>query len=283
MPELPEVETIRRQLDPAISGAVITDCVTFDHPKFTPAHLAVGRRVVSVGRRGKYLLVHLVPDGAATGSDAGNGEDLIVHLGMTGRLRVDADGRRATGADDEPYRRARWTLADGRSLVFTDVRRFGRIAVVPNGAPTGLATLDRMGPEPFDPAFDALALRSGVNASRRAIKTQLLSQQLVAGLGNIYADEALWAAGVHPAARRLTVARAERLAQAIRSVLSAGIEAGGTTLRDYRDANGDSGGFQFELHCYGRAGEPCDRCAAELVRTVIDARSTTFCRVCQRR
>ncbi len=281
MPELPEVETIRRQLRPGLVGASIVECAAFDHPKFTPGHLAVGHRVVDVGRRGKYLLVELEPDGPR--SDAPDPSELVVHLGMTGRLRIEADAASPLAATDVAHQRVRWTLDDGRVLVFSDVRRFGRVAVVPRGDHRGLATLEQMGPEPFDPAFDPVTLRARVNGSRRALKTQLLSQRVVAGLGNIYADEALWESAVHPSTRRLTVDQATRLHASIRSVLAAGIAAGGTTLRDYRDARGERGGFQVELRCYGRAGEPCERCGDELVRTVVDARSTTFCRTCQRR
>ncbi|MBM3662917.1 MAG: bifunctional DNA-formamidopyrimidine glycosylase/DNA-(apurinic or apyrimidinic site) lyase [Actinobacteria bacterium] len=279
MPELPEVETIRRQLEPELLGSVIVDCAAFDHPKFTPAHLAVGHRVVGIRRRGKYLLVGLAAVGAAPDPT----HELVIHLGMTGRLWIEPDDHHALEATDQPYQRARWRLDDGRTMVFSDVRRFGRIAVTVRNDHRGLNTLAQMGPEPFDPAFQPEPLRRGVNASRQAVKTQLLSQRLVAGLGNIYADEALWAARVHPGARRITRAQAERLSETIREVLAAGIAAGGTTLRDYRDASGATGRFQMQLRCYGLAGHPCERCGTPLARTVIDARSTTFCRTCQRR
>ena len=185
MPELPEVETIRRQLDPQLRGAGLVDAWAFPSGKFTPALEAVGTTVTSVGRRGKYLLVGLDRDGAP--------EELVIHLGMTGRLSVVTVGPPTT-----THLRARWTLDDGRSLLFDDVRRFGRIAVVPFGEHGSLPTLAALGPEPFDEGFTPEHLRAAVNRSERALKTQLLSQRVVAGVGNIYADEALWRAGVHP-------------------------------------------------------------------------------------
>ena len=229
-----------------------------------------------------------------------------MHLGMTGRLSVTdpatvgAVALRATGpsaapggstwvrsthatAPDGPHLRARWTLDDGRALLFHDVRRFGRIAVVPAGEHGSLPTLAALGPEPFEDAFSPEHLRTQVNRSARAVKTQLLSQRLVAGVGNIYADEALWRAGVHPGSRRITRAAAQRLRDAVRSVLLEGIDHGGTTLRNYRDAEGGEGTNQRYLDCYGRGGEPCSRCSTILRRTVIDARATVHCPECQRR
>jgi len=279
VPELPEVETIRRQLSHRLTGRRIVDARAFDHDKFLPGLGAVGHTVSSVGRRGKYLLIRLEPTAADEPQRSGPGElELIVHLGMTGQL---SHSRSEDHVD--PYERAAWRLDDGSELVLRDVRRFGRVALVPAGDHSHSATLATMGPEPFDDAFDAELLRSRVNGSRRAIKTHLLSQRIVAGVGNIYADEALWDAGVHPAARRLTRPAATRLVESLRAVLRAGIDAGGTTLRDYRDAGGGSGSFQFQLRCYGRAGEPCERCGSLLRRTTIDARSTTWCPSCQRR
>ncbi len=300
MPELPEVETIRRQLEPLLVGAAVLDAWAFASSKFTPALDAVGTEITGVDRRGKYLLIGLDRDGAA--------EELVVHLGMTGRLSVtgrhgdDPAGPdaaapdrstsawvRSTRADPsagdrgDDHLRARWLLDDGRLLRFDDIRRFGRIAVVPAGAYDGLPTLAALGPEPFDPAFTPELLRERVHSSNRALKTQLLSQRVVAGVGNIYADEALWRSGVHPGSRRLTRAASLRLRDALRDVLAEGIEHGGTTLRNYRDASGSEGTNQRYLDCYGRGGEPCVRCGEPLRRTVIDARSTVFCARCQRR
>jgi len=293
VPELPEVETIRRQLAPRLTGALLVDGWAFASGKFTPALDAVGARVDGVRRRGKYLLIDLDRDGYA--------EELIVHLGMTGRLSITerwiptsaaaptpadrSSWARSTDATDRPgpHLRARWTLDDGRALLFDDVRRFGRIAVVPAGSHDALPTLAALGPEPFDDAFSPEHLRTQVNRSERAVKTQLLSQRIVAGVGNIYADEALWRAGVHPGSHRITRAAAQRLRDAVRDVLAEGIDHGGTTLRNYRDAEGGEGTNQRYLDCYGRAGEPCSRCATILRRSVIDARATAHCPRCQRR
>lgn len=276
VPELPEVETIRRQLEPLVTGSTVVDAWAFDHTKFDDAPLAVGGRVESVGRRGKYLLFGL-------GGRAEDPSELVVHLGMTGRLAVIEANRPEDLRTAFAHLRATWSLDDGRTLVFDDVRRFGRIAVVRSGDYAMLPTLAELGPEPFDDDFDPEHLRRAVNSSRRAVKTQLLSQRVVAGVGNIYADEALWRAGVHPAARRLTVAGSVDLRDSIRAVIGAGIDNGGTTLRNYRDAAGGPGSHQRFLDCYGRFGEPCIRCGDELRRTVIDARTTSFCATCQRR
>ncbi len=304
MPELPEVETIRRQLAPLLEGALLVDGWAFPSAKFTPALDAVGARIRAVRRRGKYLLVDLDHDGTD--------QELVIHLGMTGRLSISAaepgasrpgpdgtDGLPATSNAatesewvrstvgpvlvDGPHVRARWHLDDGRRLVFDDTRRFGRIALVAPGAYSELPTLAALGPEPFDDAFTPEHLRAQVNRSDRALKTQLLSQRVVAGVGNIYADEALWRAGVHPGSRRLTHDAARRLCDALRQVISEGIDHGGTTLRDYRDARGNRGTNQRYLDCYGRAGEPCARCGDPLTRSVIDARSTVHCSRCQPR
>jgi formamidopyrimidine-DNA glycosylase len=266
MPELPEVETIRRQLEPQLVGRAVVDASAHWSPKFSAAPEAVGAAIERVGRRGKYLLIGL-----------DDGRDVVVHLGMTGSLSV-RDGE----PDDDPFVRATWTLDDGRRLTYRDVRRFGRIAVLAPDEHAVLPTLAALGPEPFDDAFTGEALWNSLRRSRRAVKTQLLSQRPVAGVGNIYADEALWLAEVHPSSRRVSRARAERLRDAIRTVLRDGLDHGGTTLRDYVDAEGASGSNQHHLRCYGRAGEPCERCGDLLRRGVVDARGTTWCPTCQR-
>jgi formamidopyrimidine-DNA glycosylase len=266
MPELPEVETVRRGLEPVLVGRTFVDGDAHPSAKFTSATAVLGRTVRSVGRRGKYLLVGL-----------DDGRRLVIHLGMTGQFRVQEGG-----PVDDPHVRAWWLLDDDRTLVFRDVRRFGRIAVVDQDL-GALPTLAALGPEPFDEAFTAEALWRDVNRSQVRVKTQLLGQRVVAGVGNIYADEALWRAGVHPARRRISRPAAERLRDAIRDVLSEGIDHGGTTLRDYRTVDGGEGANQHRLDCYGRAGLPCARCGTELRRSVIDGRGTTHCPACQRR
>lgn len=269
------METIRRQLVEPLTGSVIADAWAFGSAKFTPALETVGARVDSVRRRGKYLILDLSDARAPRGSTPER--ELIVHLGMTGRLGID------DLAEQRPHLRARWWLDDEKMLSFDDTRRFGRIAVVAAGDHQSLPTLAAMGPEPFDEDFTPERLRQMVNRSATALKTQLLSQRVVAGVGNIYADEALWRAGVHPASRRVTVLAAGRLRDSVRAVLDEGIEHGGTTLRDYRDATGGEGDHQNHLDCYGRGGLPCRRCGEPLRRSVIDGRSTVHCTVCQTR
>src|SRR5439155_1671932 len=219
---------------------------------------AVSHRFEAVGRRGKYLIARLDRD-----------RELIVHLGMTGALRIaDED------APEDDYIRAVWTLDDGAVLELRDVRRFGRVAVVSAGVYDALPTLHALGPEPLSDDFDPLAFHRALKASRRPVKTQLMSQRPVAGIGNIYADEALWRAGVHPASRRTTRPQSDRIHTALRSVLTDAIDRRGTTLRDYRTFDREAGSNQTFLECYGRAGRPCLRCGTELRRSVIDARGT---------
>lgn len=273
MPELPEVETIRRQLDPELRGAALVAGDAHPSGKFSPALEAVGSVITGVDRRGKYLLFDLDDD-----------RELVAHLGMTGSFRVGPNpepGSLPSCATHDPYARAVWRLDDGRDLVFRDVRRFGRLRVVDTGEYDDIPTLRTMGPEPFDDDFDGRSLQEAVKKSSRPIKTQLLSQRPVAGVGNIYADEALFIARIHPLARRLGRGRADDLADAIRVVLRRGIDNGGTTLRDYVDAAGEAGSNQDALAVYGRAGEPCVRCGRPLTSRVIDARTTTFCSRCQ--
>jgi formamidopyrimidine-DNA glycosylase len=272
VPELPEVETVRRQLAPVVGGRRVLAAGAFPSPKFDAAVAATGSTLGAVGRRGKYLLVDLDDD-----------RELVVHLGMTGRLGTAEGAVPDPASPEDPYLRAWWALDDGHLLTFHDTRRFGRIAVVPRGRYGGLPTLEGLGPEPWDPELTDERFWRSLRASSRRVKTQLLSQVPIAGVGNIYADEALWRAGVHPAARRLTRSQAARLLVALRDVLAEGVEHGGTTLRDYRTVDGRAGAHQAHLDCYGRAGAPCSRCATPLRARVYDARTTTWCPVCQRR
>jgi formamidopyrimidine-DNA glycosylase len=264
MPELPEVETIRRMLEPRLAGRRIVRAefperrVIRGEPSQTAARLR-GQTIRAVGRRGKHLLVEL-----------DSGLKLAIHLGMTGSLEW--GGRRG------PHTRALLLLDEGRVL-YDDPRMFGRIELL-EALPERLA---RLGPEPLEikPAEFIARLR----ARRAMIKPLLLNQAFLRGLGNIYTDEALFRAGIHPRAiaARLSAERARKLHQAIRAVLKAAIAAGGTTISDYTDAEGRPGGFQVRLRVYGRAGEPCPRCHALIERTVIGQRGTWFCARCQRR
>lgn len=269
MPELPEVETIRRQLEPRLHGREIVDAGSHWSSKFTPALDAIGHEIVGLRRRGKYLLFDLM------GGDE-TPRELIVHLGMTGRLAVEKDPD-----SDHPHLRAWWRLDDGQVLTFHDARRFGRVHVVDRGDHGRIPTLAALGPEPFDDDFNGAAFAAFVKRSNRHLKTILLGQRAVAGVGNIYADEALWMAEINPATRRLSRERAERLVDTVRIALRSGLDHGGTTLRDYVDSAGEQGGNQHELHCYGRSGEPCERCGTILRRRDLDARTTTWCPTCQ--
>lgn len=269
MPELPEVETVRRGLEPVVVGRRILDAGAHPSAKFSAATEAIGARITAADRRGKYLLFPL-----------DDGRRLVAHLGMTGQFRLRTPG--PSHADDDPYVRAWWLLDDHQTLEFRDVRRFGRIAVVGQDL-SSLPTLAALGPEPFDPTFTGEHLWSALRRSQIRVKTQLLGQRVVAGVGNIYADEALWRAQVHPSSRRISRPAAGRLRDAIVDVLAEGIDNGGTTLRDYRTVEGGEGANQHHLDCYGRAGLPCPRCQTELRRSVVDARGTTHCPTCQRR
>jgi formamidopyrimidine-DNA glycosylase len=265
VPELPEVETIRRRLQPRAAGHVIVDADAHWSPKFAAARDAVGARITHVDRRGKYLLLGLHDD-----------RELVIHLGMTGSLRM-----RARDATADPYVRARWILDDDEVLELRDIRRFGRVAVVPAGDHASLPTLAAQGPEPFAAEFTPEHLWRALRKSKARVKTQLLSQRPVAGVGNIYADEALWRAGIHPARRLVTREQAARLHESLQSVLAQGIDNGGTTLRDYRTFDEGTGANQHQLDCYGRDGHPCRRCATTLVRRVYDGRGATVCLRCQ--
>jgi len=269
MPELPEVETVLTQLEDKIADVEITDAWSHESKKFSEAVELIGASLTQIRRRGKFLIT-------ATDDD----RELIVHLGMTGKLRV------VVSPTEDKYIRAWWQLEDKQEnksiLEYSDVRRFGRIKVVATGDYSELATLKAMGPEPFDPELTAEIFWENLKKSSRYIKTQLLSQKPIAGVGNIYADEALWLSKVNPELKKLTKQQAERLLEAIQNVLSKGIDNGGTTLRDYRDANGEAGRNQTQLSAYGRAGEPCFRCSTELSSTKLDARTTTWCKSCQK-
>ena len=266
MPELPEVETIRRQLEPRLLGRTIATAGGHPSQKFAPARDVTGATVDAVARRGKYLIVSL-----------SDGREMVLHLGMTGRLQFAAGEVPSDG-----YVRAWWSLDDGSALELHDVRRFGRVRVVTAGCYDTIPTLAHLGPEPLDSEFSAEGLWAALRQSRRKVKTQLLSQRPVAGIGNIYADEALWRSGINPAERRITRAEAAALHAAIGDVLHQAIARRGTTFRDYRTLQGSGGDNFAHLDCYGRRGEPCHRCGSELRSRPVDARTTTYCPLCQR-
>jgi formamidopyrimidine-DNA glycosylase len=274
MPELPEVETIRRQLEPLVVGRRLASAWAFPHPKFAPALEVEGATITGTARRGKYLLLPL-----------DDGRELIVHLGMTGSLRV-----RPPGDAGDAYVRAWWGLEDAptgaavagaaeQALEYRDVRRFGRLAVAEDGHYAG--TLAVQGPDALDRRLTAEDFWRALKRSRRAVKTQLLSQRPIAGVGNIYADEALWRARVNPFRRTVTRAQAAALLEALREVLAGSLRYGGTTLTTYRNVEGRPGRNQQRLDVYGHGGLPCPRCGTELRSRVLDGRTTTWCPTCQ--
>lgn len=268
MPELPEVETVRRELVPWLTGRAIVAARRVDAhgPKYANLERAAGQRIESVDRRGKFLLLPLSA-----------GDELVVHLGMTGII----SHRQPPG-----HLRVLLELSGRgkRTLYFQDVRRFGRFLVVPRGDHHTLPTLHRMGPEPLGADFTVAAFAAALGRSRAPIKALLMSQRPVAGVGNIYADESLWRARIHPLTPACEVSRRKiaALRQAIVEVLEASIEAQGTTLNDYRTVNGEVGAYLVQLAAYGHTGEPCHRCSKAIARIVVGGRSSHFCPRCQR-
>ena len=270
MPELPEVETVRRGLARVMTGRRIVraELRRPDLRRPFPPDLAErleGARIGALARRGKYILVELDDSGL-----------LLLHLGMSGRITAGM-----ADAPPEPHDHVVLTLDDGTVVRFNDPRRFGLLDYIPRGQEGAHKLLAGLGPEPLEPGFDAGHLNRALAGKMTPIKSALLDQRIVAGLGNIYVCEALYRAGISP--RRLAASvvgiRAERLARAIRDVLTEAIEAGGSSLRDYVQTNGELGYFQHRWAVYGKEGEPCPDCdCAEGVRRIAQAgRSTFFC------
>jgi formamidopyrimidine-DNA glycosylase len=273
MPELPEVETIVRDIRPALLGRRL-DRVALSHDDVlrgvTRRRLVrglAGATVSEVFRRAKHAVLDL-------------GERrLVVQPGMTGSLVVH---QRPLGRDERAYAVLRATLDDGRELVYRDVRRLGTLLLLDA---RGWARYDAaIGPEPLEPGFTPERLGAALGRSRQAVKKVIMDQKHLAGVGNIYANEALFAAGIDPskAAVKLTPDDHRRLHVEIRRILLAAIASDGTTVRDYRSGTGEEGSYQLELLVYGREGEPCRRCGTRLAGThAIDARTTVFCHRCQ--
>ncbi|MEM6430649.1 MAG: bifunctional DNA-formamidopyrimidine glycosylase/DNA-(apurinic or apyrimidinic site) lyase [Deinococcota bacterium] len=302
IPELPEVETVRRELAPWLTGSSIRQAARVNAPagpKYANLDLATTRVIQDVKRRGKFLLLPLntlAPNTSVPNTSTSNTStqsnilesaalELVIHLGMTGKVI------RAEDSPKQPMTHVRVQLelvtAEGRpsTLLFEDVRRFGRFLVVPAGDYQSLPTLHQMGLEPFDPTLTDQHFKTMLSRSTTAIKTYLLSQKPIAGVGNIYADEALWQARIHPETPSAWVSldKARKLLAALREVLAKSIEVQGTTLRDYRTVNGEVGQFSNYLNVYGKAEEPCPRCGKLLSRSVIGGRSSHFCASCQQR
>ena len=274
MPELPEVETVREQIAPALEGRRLVRVEILD-PRLTrplePEEVAkrmVGERVAAVQRRGKYVVVRFE-----------SGRVLLIHLRMTGSLLYAPE---ETDRPD-PHRRAIVTLDNDSDVVYRDVRRFGTwLLLEPDEVEGYLA--ERLGAEPLLAEFTPAALRDRLSRRRAPIKAALLDQRTVAGLGNIYADEALWRARIHPLrpAGSLSMREVGALHRAIRRSLAHGIARQGATLRDYRTPDGARGAMQDEFKVYGRAGLSCRRCRTSIAKTRAGGRGTWFCPGCQR-
>ena len=277
MPELPEVETVRRGLADRLESFVIDRIEVCRSRAIAgpggPEHFVAGVTGSRVGewtRRGKYLMAQLEPDRGVWG----------VHLRMTGQFQWH-------GQPNAPCRHTRVRLwnRDGEELRFVDVRSFGEMWWVPPGEPVEsvITGLRRLGPEPFSPDFSGEYLQTKLRGSQRPIKTALLDQSLVAGAGNIYADESLFAAGLAPLtpAGALSLAQLNRLRDALVEVLTISIGAGGTTFSDFRDLEGVNGNYGGQAWVYRRGGEPCRKCGTLIRREKLSGRSTHWCPACQ--
>jgi formamidopyrimidine-DNA glycosylase len=273
MPELPEVESVRRQLEPALVGRRL-EHVTIDDPRlvrpYEPAEVAAeleGERAVALERRGKYLVVRFE-----------SGRVLLIHLRMTGSLLCARSG----SLPDDPHRRAVVKLDDGSDVAYRDVRRFGTwVLLEPDETEPYLAA--RVGEEPLETLFTAARLGERLAGRRTSLKAALLDQRTLAGMGNIYVDEALWRARLNPLRPAAGLDRNElrRLHRGIRAALEHGLARQGSTLRDYRLPDGSGGSMQDEFRVYGRRDEPCDRCGTIIARTQVAGRTTWFCPTCQ--
>jgi formamidopyrimidine-DNA glycosylase len=281
MPELPEVETVRRGLAPVMTGRRIAGVtqrradLRFPLPADMPGRLE-GARVLDVGRRAKYLVLETDHDLA-----------LIMHLGMTGRFTI--GGTRLgefvheTGADPR-HEHVVFELDDGARIGFSDPRRFGFMDLWPSGELAAYPAFADLGPEPMAEAFGGRYLRAAFARKASPVKAALLDQSVVAGLGNIYVCEALFRAGVHPAraAGRIGPARLDRLAEEVRQVIAEAIAAGGSSISDFAAADGSLGYFQHTFRVYGREGEACPSCGGPIRRVVQSGRSSFFCGKCQK-
>ena len=283
MPELPEVEVVRRGLEANVVGRTIA-VVTVAHPRAVRRHIPggadfaarlAGRTFVGARRRGKYLWLPL-----------DDGDALLAHLGMSGQLLV-----RPTTAPDETHLRVRFTFTDsgastgGTELRFVDQRTFGGLALAEGGAELP-AVISHIARDPLDPAFDEAAFSTALRRRRTGLKRALLDQTLVSGVGNIYADEALWRAGLHYArpTETLTRAQIDAVLDGARSVMGSALAQGGTSFDAlFVDVNGQSGYFDRTLEVYGRAGKPCGRCGTPISREPFMNRSSHFCPQCQPR
>ena len=280
MPELPEVETVRRGLAPVMEGAVIAqaqvnrDGLRWPFPAAMAARLT-GQRVTALRRRSKYLL-----------ADLASGETLIVHLGMSGRMLVSGRMLGQFHGDHPAPAKHDHVILDmdnGARVTFNDARRFGAMDLTATDQTDAHWLIKDIGPEPLGNQFDEHLLQARLRGRAMPIKSALLDQRIVAGLGNIYVCEVLHRAGINPAATAgsLTAATIAALVPVIRTVLQDAIAAGGSSLRDYRQTGGELGYFQHQFAVYDRAGDPCPTCATAIARIVQSGRSTFYCPACQ--
>jgi formamidopyrimidine-DNA glycosylase len=300
MPELPEVETTRRGIAPHVAGKRIERVTVYDSRLRWPvpediAAKIEGRAIDAIERRSKYLLFRLgairgdEPPRAANRTPSGDSEQgtiasagahdtLVFHFGMTGSLRFHRNPPAR-----KPHDHVDIVLDDGTLLRYHDPRRFGAMLFV-EGTAADHPLLAHLGPEPFDAAFDARYLRDALRTRTAAIKLALMDNSVVVGVGNIYASEALFRAGIRPAtsARKVSLPRISRLVDAVRAVLSSAIESGGSTLRDYVDAGGRPGRAQHGHFVYGRQGAPCRVCRTPIKMRRLGARASYYCPTCQR-
>ncbi len=274
MPELPEVETVRRSLELTLPGRVITDiCVRESRLRFAVneaelTDLILRRKVVRLSRRAKYLIIHFT-----------KGSCLIVHLGMTGQVLIVP-----AAAPLDKHDHVIFTLNNGFEMRFRDPRRFGCVIAVAEENLREHATLKGLGPEPLTDEFTPDYLFGRSRKSKKPVKNFIMDQQIIVGVGNIYASEALFLAGIHPsrAAGRIRLERWHKLHAAIRQVLQEAIALGGTTIDDFRSSDGSSGYFQQKLRAYGRQGEPCRNCQTAIRSQTLAGRSTFYCPRCQK-
>lgn len=283
MPELPEVETVRRGLNPVMEGQMIERAevrragLRFPFPARMSERLT-GATVLRLRRRSKYIL-----------ADLSTNETVLIHLGMSGRMQISGVTLGDFHYDHQPVQKHDHVIlhmAGGGRVTFNDARRFGVMDILPTDGAEGHKLLSGIGPEPLGNDFHEAYLADALKPRKSPIKTALLDQKLVAGLGNIYVCEVLHRTGISPTRRadRLSVPRAASLVPAIRDVLSEAIESGGSSLKDYRQADGELGYFQHSFRAYGREGEPCPTpdCQGEIRRIVQSGRSTFYCAQCQR-
>ncbi|MEM8841675.1 MAG: bifunctional DNA-formamidopyrimidine glycosylase/DNA-(apurinic or apyrimidinic site) lyase [Pseudomonadota bacterium] len=283
MPELPEVETVRRGLVPVLEGHVLSEVIQ-RRPDLRwplPARFAdrlAGRRVAALRRRSKYLL-----------ADLDDGTTWITHLGMSGRLLIDGEpgaGLHHQRATPGKHDHVIITTDQGVMITYNDARRFGAMDLWPTSDLDAHPLIAVLGPEPLGNGFHAAYLRAAFDGKRSPVKSALLDQRIVAGLGNIYVCEALFRAGIHPKrlAGSISAARIEVLAHEVVATLKDAIEAGGSSLRDYRQADGELGYFQHSFRVYDREGQPCTRpgCDGQVTRIVQSGRSSFYCPRCQR-